>query len=79
MNGATKWRLKKYLAEQNMFDVIELLEKGASKQEVIDLFEKHNILSQSQEYRRLQKKSQNKQSRRLNNRITRLLQLVDQE
>lgn len=82
MNEATKWRLKMYLAEQNRFDVIDLLDKGADKQEVIDLFEKHNLLAQSPEYRRLQIRrlknhEQSNKSRLLNNQISRLLQSLD--
>jgi hypothetical protein len=52
MNDGIKQLLRTYLAKQNMFNIIELLNQGAEKKEIIELFEK-NLLYQSPQYQNM--------------------------
>jgi len=52
MNDGIKQLLRTYLAKQNMFNIIELLNQGAEKQEIMELFEK-NLLLQSPPYQNI--------------------------
>jgi hypothetical protein len=49
VNDGTKQLLIRYLAEQKMFNIIELLIKGADDTEIMELFKK-NVLYQSPQY-----------------------------
>jgi hypothetical protein len=52
VNDGLKQLLRRYLAEQKMFNIIELLDTGAEDKAVIELFEK-NVLYQSPLYQNM--------------------------